>query len=184
MKLETKKSAVDLTELAIGIVTLGIIVSIGSVIIVKQRDTHFDELTTARTNNETITASGSATQLSHYWGKSVIAVTNSTPTSGAIDSANYTTAVNDNGAMTITFNAASHYIGNAVNVTYDWYNTSSRIDWTLSNQASAGLGEYGNWFKILVIVGVASVVLALIFMAFGRGRGGMGGSEGGIGGEY
>jgi len=85
-KLERKKSAVDLTELAIGIVVLGIVVSVGATILINVRDT--------------TTANGAA------------------------------------------------------------YN--------VSNAAAVGLGEYGNWFKILVIVGIAAVILSLIFMAFGR----------------
>jgi len=93
MKQTLRKPAVDLTDLAIGIVVLGIVVSIGATILITIRDT----------NNSTGTA----------------------------------------------------------------YN--------LSNQAAIGLAEYGNWFKIIVIVGVAAVVLSLIFMAFGK-RGTTGGS--------
>lgn len=85
-KLEMKKSAVDLTDLAIGIVVLGIVVSIGATVLVNVRDT----------------------------------------------------------------------------------NTTNDAAYNLSNAAAAGLGEYGNWFDILVIVGIAAVVLSLIFMAFGR----------------
>jgi hypothetical protein len=91
MELQYKKSAVDLTDLAIGIVVLGIVVSVGATILINVRDTN---------------------------------VGNSTP-----------------------------------------YN--------LSDKAATGLAEYGNWFKIIVIVGVAAVILSLIFMAFGR-RGGEG----------
>jgi len=47
-------------------------------------------------------------------------------------------------------------------------NTQNSAAYNLSNQAASGIAEYGNWFKILVIVGVASVVLSLIFLAFGR----------------
>jgi hypothetical protein len=90
-KLEFKKSAVDLTDLAIGIVVLGIVVSIGATILLNVRDT----------------------------------------------------------------------------------NNSGDTAWNVSNSAATGLAEYGNWFTIIVIVGVASVILALIFMAFGgRGSGG------------
>lgn len=87
-----KKPAVDLTDLAIGIVVLGIVVSVGATVLINVRDTNTD-------------------------------------TTGA-----------------------------AYNV---------------ANKAAIGLAEYGNWFKILVIVGVAAVVLSLIFMAFGRSSGGM-----------
>ncbi len=85
--MECKKSAVDLTDLALGIVVLGIVVSVGATILVNVRDT----------------------------------------------------------------------------------NTSGSISYNLSDKAAQGLSEYGNWFKIIVIVGVAAVILALIFMAFGRG---------------
>jgi hypothetical protein len=84
--MQYKQSAVDLTDLAIGIVVLGIVVSVGATILLNVRDTN--------------TANGTA------------------------------------------------------------YN--------LSDKAATGLAEYGNWFKIIVIVGVAAVVLSLIFMAFGR----------------
>ena len=53
-------------------------------------------------------------------------------------------------------------------------NTVNDTAWNLGNKAALGLGEYGNWFDIIVIVGVAAVILSLIFMAFGR-RGGGGG---------
>ena len=86
MKITKKNSAVDLTDLAIGIVVLGIVVSIGATILLNVRDTNTE---------------------------------NSTP-----------------------------------------YN--------LADDAASGLAEYGNWFDIIVIVGVAAVILSLIFMAFGR----------------
>lgn len=91
-KLELKKQAVDLTDLAIGIVVLGIVVSVGATILINVRDT----------------------------------------------------------------------------------NTADTTAYNLANDAAVGIAEYGNWFKIIVIVGVAAVVLSLIFMAFGRGgQGGM-----------
>jgi len=91
--MQYKKSAVDLTDLAIGIVVLGIVVSVGSTILINVRDT----------------------------------------------------------------------------------NTAGSTSYNVSDKAALGLGEYGNWFKIIVIVGVAAVILSLIFMAFGRsgGQGGM-----------
>ena len=96
MKLEIKKSAVDLTELALGIVVLGIVVSIGATVLLNVRDTGEQNTT----------------------------------------------------------------------------------QWNLSNDAAAGLAEYGNWFTILVIVGIAAVILSLIFLAFGS-KGNVGG--GGVG---
>jgi len=90
MEQKFKKSAVDLTDLAIGIVVLGIVVSVGATILINVRDT----------------------------------------------------------------------------------NTASTTAYNVADKAATGLGEYGNWFKIIVIVGVAAVILSLIFMAFGRSHGG------------
>lgn len=87
--MKYKQSAVDLTDLAIGIVVLGIVVSIGATILLNVRDT----------------------------------------------------------------------------------NSTDDTSYNLANDAATGLAEYGNWFDIIVIVGVAAVILSLIFMAFGR-RGG------------
>ena len=53
-------------------------------------------------------------------------------------------------------------------------NTASTASYNVANAAATGLAEYGNWFKIIVIVGVAAVILSLIFMAFGRSGGGGG----------
>jgi len=91
--LEMRKSAgVDLSELAIGIVVLGIVVSIGATILLNVRDT----------------------------------------------------------------------------------NTTNDTAYNLAGSAATGLAEYGNWFDIIVIVGVAAVILGLIFMAFGnRGSSGV-----------
>lgn len=91
MEYELQKSGVDLTDLAIGIVVLGIVVTVGATVLVNVRDT----------------------------------------------------------------------------------NTVNDIAYNLANDAATGLAEYGNWFKIIVIVGVAAVVLSLIFMAFGGRQGGM-----------
>ncbi len=90
MKTQFKKPAVDLTDLAIGIVVLGIVVSIGSTVLIGVRDT----------------------------------------------------------------------------------NVANDIAYNLANDAALGLAEYGDWFDIIVIVGIAAVILALIFMAFGRGSSG------------
>lgn len=81
-----RRGAVDLSELAIGVVVLGIVVSVGATILINVRDTN---------------AAGSP----------------------------------------------------AYNV---------------SDDAAVGLTEYGNWFKIIVIVGISAGILALIFLAFGR----------------
>ena len=104
-----KQSAVDLTDLAIGIVVLGIVVTIGATILLNVRDTNYE---LAAGCNAT---SGNYTECNHAW--------------------------------------------------------------TLADSAASGIAEYGNWFDIIVIVGVAAVILSLIFMAFGRAGSGQSGMQ-------
>ena len=59
-------------------------------------------------------------------------------------------------------------VGSTILVNVRDTNTANNIAYNLADDAATGLAEYGNWFKILVIVAVAAVVLGLIFMAFGR----------------
>ncbi len=180
MERQIRKNPVDLTDLAIGIIVLGIAVSIGAVILISVRDSTLTSLDTVSVSNEsTATVNETGVTLSKVWVKSL---TNCVNTTGGetILSGNYTTAISDlNGAMTITYAGTdTAYNDTAWKCNYDYYNTSG-TQWDLPNKAAIGLAEYGNWFKIIVIVGVASVVLSLIFMAFGtRGQG----SE--IGGSY
>jgi len=166
LEIGYKKSAVDLTDLAVGLVVLGIVVTIGSLIIVNLRDNTLTDLSVVTTGNETLAVtSPTSAVLTNTWGKSVVTVTNATG-GEVINSANYTATVSSlDGSITLS-NATASY-AKPWNVTYQWYNTS-QADWTLANNASNGLLEFGNWFDIIVIVGVASVVLALIFMAFGN----------------
>jgi hypothetical protein len=60
-------------------------------------------------------------------------------------------------------------IGATILVNVAATNTAGSTAYNLANSAATGLAEYGNWFDIIVIVGVAAVILSLIFMAFGRG---------------
>jgi hypothetical protein len=55
-------------------------------------------------------------------------------------------------------------------------NTQNSTSWNVSDKAALGLGEYGNWFKIIIIVSIAAVILGLIFTAF-RGGGQAGGQS-------
>lgn len=102
-RMKLKKNAVDLTDLAIGIVVLGIVVTIGATILLNVRDTNID---------------------------------------GSLNCTSPTDA-----------SGCDHA-------------------YTLADSAATGIAEYGNWFDIIVIVGVAAVILSLIFMAFGRAGGG------------
>ena len=168
-----KKSAIDLTELAIGVVILGVIVSVGATVLINTRNAQVENLPTYRIVNETVTTVNQVgDNLGIQWVKSVDVVQNAT--SGTVlTSGNYTSTVNSgNGVGTIYATSTSSPFNNTNwNVTYTVYNISD-ARYTLPNQAAVGITEYGNWFKILVIVGIAAVVLSLIFMAFGRKSGG------------
>ena len=166
--------ALDLSELAISIVVLGIIVSIGAVILVNMRAANLPNVATNSIVNESILLSEAPATLSHVWVKDIGVMVNETG-GDIITAANYTTAIDPNfGTATVTVTTAGSadlYNGSTTQLTYTIYNTTDPR-YALPNSAAIGLGEYGNWFKIIVIVGVAAVILGLIFMAFNRGGGG------------
>ena len=181
MQTEYRKGAVDLTDLAIGIVTLGIVVSIGAVILINAGNSQVTSLGTYIVSNEAVTVSGleTGTTLSTTWGQSVTTCNNNSQEGDVINAANYSVSIDSsNGLITMT-NLTSEYIDKPWSCNYSVYNVSDPR-FSLYQKAAMGLGEYGNWFKILVIVGAAAVVLALIFMAFGsRGSSSSGGAVGG-----
>lgn len=158
-----KKNAVDLTELAIGIIILGIAVTIGALILVNVRDSRLTSNPAYTVYNESVSVTTSGTQLGNQWCTGVTQCFNATG-GFVVNPGNYSVA-SSNGICTIS-NLTAEYAGSFL-CTNTGYNTTN-ADWDVANNASIGLGEYGNWFKIIVIVGVASIVLGLIFTAFGR----------------
>ena len=173
--MNIQKKAIDLTDLAVGILVLGIIVSIGAIILVNMRDSRLTNLAT-EDFNEAITPTDAGTEFSKAYFKEIIDCYNGS--TQIVQSGNYTITTGT-GIGSIT-NTSGTYVTNPWYCNYTTYNIT-RADYTLPNNASIGLAEYGNWFKILVIVGVASVILAIIFMSFGKGSTS---GESGIGGSY
>jgi len=175
-----RKSAVDLTDLALGIVILGITVAIGSRMLIVYRDNRLTDLSTFNQNNQTITASDGNPEIStptDSWVSGLTRVANATGGDAVVPTSNYTATIT-NGNLNLDFIGTSPWNATSVNLTYSAYNTSNP-QWDLPNDAAIGLAEYGNWFDIIVIIGVAGVILSLIFLAFNSG-GGMGGGDGGV----
>ena len=185
METILNNKAIDLTGLAIGIIVLGIVVSMGAIILVGVRDARLTDLDEVTTNNETTFINQTTDTLANTWGKSVDSCWGSYNQTGAdignlpggynvsIPSGNYTATISDlNGQITLQNSTVTYYSNSSCS--YTTFNTS-RADWSLPDQAATGLLEYGNWFNILVIVGIAGVILALLFMAFGKGSGTSGG---------
>lgn len=166
--MQKRKTAIDLTDLAIGILILGITVSIGTRILIAQRDNRLTELDTFVTANESLTTVTEAGEnLANRWVVSIDSCLNQTD-NVVIGTANYTTSINPlNGVGTVTGAVTSNYNNTNWNCTYTSYNIS-RPDWALPDAAATGIAEFGNWFDIIVIVGIAGVILSLIFLAFGR----------------
>ena len=176
--MKIRKNPVDLTDLAIGIIILGLVASIGAYILLGVRDARLTDLPVLTTANETVTPSAYF-ELANAWGVSVGTVTNAT---GAqiIASTDYTSTVNPTSGIIEMSNSTSTSLRNVSdddwNVSYTRYDIT-RADWDLPNNASIGLAEYGNWFKIIIIVGIAGLILALLFLAFGnKGSGEIGGT--------
>ena len=167
--MKQKQNAVDLTDLAIGILVLGIVVTIGSNILISVRDSTLTDLAEITTTNESVGIAGAGTSdtLANTWVKSVDSC--NAAAGGTIPAANYTVAIDAaSGVATITNVSIAEA---SINCTYTTYDTT-RADWALPNDAATGIGEYGNWFDIIVIVGVAGLILSLIFLAFRNSGGG------------
>ena len=165
--MKTKQNAVDLTDLAVGIIVLGIVVTIGANILVNVRDTQLTELDILSTSAEAVTGSNTtAVSLDNPWFATVGTVTNAT--SGVtIGAGNYTVATNPVSGEGQFLVVGSQFNGVPLKVNYTYYDIT-QPSWAVADEAATGLAEYGNWFDIIVIVGVAAVILSLIFMAFGR----------------
>jgi hypothetical protein len=167
-RMYIQKKAVDLTDLAVGIIVLAIVVSIGAFVLQTYRNSQATSLPVVSTVNETITGLTDAGDVfANQWFISLTHCLNATTPYSAVPTTNYTTTVSAVGQGTI-YARAGQYNQTDILCTYTRYNVSD-VRFNIANDAVIGLGEYGNWFKIIVIVGVAAVVLALIFSAFGRG---------------
>ena len=163
-----KKNAVDLTDLAIGILILGITVTIGANILIGVRDSTLTGLPTTTTANESVNITGGSDTFANTWVSSTSATCLNGSNDAAIGAGNYTITVDAvTGYGTITNATTSASVNNVWNCTYTTYDTT-QADWALPDAAATGIAEYGNWFDIIVIVGVAGLILALIFMAFGN----------------
>jgi len=172
--MEKRNNAVDLTDLAIGILVLGIVVTVGTRILLLYRDSRLTDLpllsVANETNTTTVTDTSTPWRLTNTWVESVDACHNST--SSLIPTTNYTATITDFGFAEIVNLSGEHNIEDW-NCTYDYYDTTE-AQWALPNDAAVGIAEYGNWFDIIVIVGIAGLILSLIFLAFGRGKEGSG----------
>lgn len=178
LEFEIKNSAVDLTEMALGVVVLGIIVAIGANVLSNMANSRVTSLPTFNVINESITPNnGSADQLNSVYFKQTTSVINAS-SGNTIDAGNYTITVNDMGLATFKLTAGVPWNNTLLKINYVVYNESDP-QYAVPTKAATGLLEYGNWFNILVIVGIASVILALIFIGFGGA--GKGGGGAGIG---
>lgn len=167
--MKTKKSMIDLTDLALGIIVLGVVVSIGGSLLLGVRDARLTDLGSYTTIANITGSNTTGTELSSAYFKSFTSAVNASNFSQTVPAANYTVSAVDPVSGKATFTVVGDgWNASSIRVTYDSYNTT-RADYAVADDAATGLAEYGNWFKIIVIVGVAAVILALIFMAFGRG---------------
>lgn len=175
--METKNSAIDLTDLALGILVLGVVVTIGSLVLVNVRDNKLTDLPTITTTTNITGSNTTGTSLGNPYFKSFTSLVNASNTSQTVPASNYTVSAVDtvSGKATLTINGAT-WNGKSMTVVYDSYDTT-QPEYDLPNDAAVGLGEYGNWFKIIVIVGISALILGLIFLAFGRGAGTVGSSN-------
>jgi len=70
-----------------------------------------------------------------------------------------------------------NYAWNSLDLSYSYNQLqSNNTDYALAGDAVLGLGEFENWFSIIVIVGIAGLVLFLVFNSFTPGRSEIGGT--------
>ena len=124
--MKKRNTAIDLTDLAVGIMVLGLVVSIGANIMINIRDNRLTDLTTLTTSDETIAATDATagTNLANSWLNGVTTVNNATGSGETLTAANYTVTTDPiSGIGNLVFNALSAYNGTDVNVTYNYYDT-------------------------------------------------------------
>ena len=161
----TKNSAIDLTDVALSIVILGITVAVGTQIIGTYRDSRLTALPNYAVNNESQNVTTTGVELSTEWFQSVATATNE---SGfTIPATNYTTSTNAFGKGTITADAGSPFASQNWNVSYNVANTSDP-QWAIANNAQVGLATYGDWYTIIVVIAIAGLVLGLLFLTLGN----------------
>src|SRR4030042_6188987 len=124
--MELQKKAVDLTDLAIGILILGIVVSIGSSVLITTRNARLPDLESVSTINETMTTvTETGETFANTWVTSVTQCVNSS-NGHVINAANYTLTVDStNGLGKITYSGGDNTYPNNTNwkCTYTRYNT-------------------------------------------------------------
>jgi hypothetical protein len=168
--LEFIKKSVDLTDLAIGIVVLGIAVTIGANILINFRDNQLTDTTLLTVINETVTPTGAGVNFAEKWFNAVTQCVNDS-SNEVINAGNYSVTIDAGDGTGRIANLTSEYVDSSWRCTYTRYNTSEAV-WDIPNSAAVGISEYGNWFNILVILGIAGLVLGLIYLAFGKSQGG------------
>ena len=165
----------NLTEFAIAIIVLGITATVGISVLLGMRNSQITTLPTYQVANESVTTTSwtSAGKTLAVQGCSgvttVINGTDSAATGNVIDAGNYSVTVT--GEHYCVLNNLTSF-GTAAGddtwyVTYSPYNVSDPR-FSLPDKASIGIGEYGSWFKVLVIVVIAGIILGLIMNSFGR----------------
>ena len=69
-----------------------------------------------------------------------------------------------NFALAIVILGVVVLVGAIILTNFQAATTANTYAYNLTGKALKGLNEFGNWFKILVIAGIAGVVLVLIIM--------------------
>jgi len=158
-----------LTTLALTVLILGIIVTIGASLMLNLRDNQRADVATLTATNETVTQAQFQTAagdpLTKAWGVSVKTVINETG-HVTLDSANYTTTVDSVSGIMSFKNATENIYGDNWKVTYYYYDTTDPR-YSLPNDTAIGIGEFGNWFDIIIIIGIAGLIISLIYLGLG-----------------
>lgn len=173
-KLSSKKGQIDL--IMVGVTTLimaGILLVLGLIIL--------DELllqnaaTVSTVTNETVTSfSASGNQLAEagacgFNGFSISAVTNATNASQTLTvNGNYTVGGSRNGRIFAV--AGDPSIGRSVNVSYSYQSAGDNEACLATNQTIVAQGAFADYFDLIVLAIVITVVISLLLVVFSMRR--------------
>ena len=156
---------IDLSSFAVSILVLGIVAAIGAIVLTGFRDV---APTTAYTiYNETLPSNVSNAAYAYLKNPGCEGVSSCMNASNGANilPGNYTVSVPTDTSQMCGIKANYAALVHSWNCTYTGGNISSPA-YDIANKAIIGVSEYQNWFKILVIVAVAALILGLIFLAF------------------
>lgn len=167
--MKKKGQVQTLAPTMIALVFASVLLVFGLIMTQEMRDTDIvNQAVTASVNNETVTTLSEVAQNVTNVGNrgansfAVVSVTNTT--GGVVASGNYT--FSSSGALAST--AGAEYNGSDVNISYTYLRGGE--SWVSANDTIAGLGSFADFWEIIVLAIIISIVIGLLLVVFAGRR--------------